>query len=95
MLFCWVGSGLTLPPGQGRSLRGAGGAVAPQNFPNFVKFLGKMATRRKFCIVGENLAPQTKSPGYGPAGVCYLLELYEGNFLNAAKEVVCIVKHNF
>ena len=44
----------------------------PQNFPNFVKFLGKMAARRKFCIVGENLAPQTKSPGYGPAIISHI-----------------------
>ena len=45
------------------------GGSPPQNFPNFVKFLGKMAAMRKFCIVGENLAPQTKSPGYGPVHV--------------------------
>ena len=43
---------------QGRSLWGAGGgAVTPLNFPNFVKFLGKMAARRKLCIVNEILAP--------------------------------------
>ena len=33
-----------------------GGAVAPQNFPNFVKFLGKTAAGEIFCIVEENLA---------------------------------------
>ena len=41
------------------------GAVAtppPQNFPNFVKFLGKMAAGRKLCIVDENLAPPPLPP---------------------------------
>ena len=58
---------------------GRGGAVAPQNFQNFVKFLGKMAARRKFCIVGENLAPQTKSPGYGPDLIISLRTLLRRN----------------
>ena len=43
-----------------------GGQSPPQNFPNFVKFLGKMAARRKFCIVGENLAPPDEIPKLRP-----------------------------
>ena len=49
---------------QGRSLWGGRGQSPPQNFPNFVKF----------CIVGENLAPQTKFPGYGPVYINYIFD---------------------
>ena len=44
---------------QGCSLWGTGGSrpPPPKNFSNFVIFLGKIAARRKFCIVDEILAP--------------------------------------
>ena len=68
---------------QGRSLRGWG---APQNFPNFVKFLGK------FCVVDEILAPHPRRNPQATALLIHNTSLFSKllHYLCINKSIKCM-----